>query len=417
MRSAVRIAVVSVCALLAPAVAQAQDPPALLGVNAERGRIDLGMLAPSGSKVDFFERVEGRVVPLGSATAGADPLYPAATILRVATFRCDRLERRFTAVATAPDGRRTSADAETRTPNCRERLEVVVPRRVARGAVLPVTVVDRFELGGVRARVCAACRGGAERCEAVELTAAAPAAVARFRAGGDAVWRVRVEHAAGTIRRILTVGSARRPGDAPGLPALLVTGDSLIQGVDAFLGDRLQTAFDVTSDTRPGTGIAKTTSVSWPRLARGHVARLSPAVTILALGVNDGVPIAGAACCDAAWSTVYARRVRSVMRTYSRGSGPRVLWLTLPIPRDARFAEVVRAVNRAIRRAALGQDRVTLVEVDELLTPGGRYRDALSIGGKRVRVRSGDGIHLSVAGARYVAGVVVATLQRFRATG
>ncbi len=405
------------CALLAAPAAQAQDPPPLLGINSERGRIDLGMLAPGGSRVSFFERIDGRAVPIGAATADSDREYPSAKLLRAATWRCDRLERRFTAVATAPDGRQTSADAETRTPDCRDRLEVVVPRRVARGAVLAVAVQDRFTLGDVRATVCAAKQGAAKRCRSVEIPRGAPIATARFRVGGNAVWRVSVKHQAGTIQRVLTVGRARRPADAAGLPRLLVTGDSLIQGVDAFLGDRLQTAFDVTSDTRPGTGLVKSGGLSWPALARSQAARLKPAVTVLSLGVNDGVPIGGVECCSAAWSAAYGRRVRTVMGSYARGSKGRVLWLTLPIPRDPRFAKSVRAVNLGIREAARGQDRVTLVEIDKLLTPGDRYRDAMPIGGRSVRVRSADGVHLSVAGARYVAGVVVATLRRFRATG
>jgi len=60
---------------------------------------------------------------------------------------------------------------------------------------------------------------------------------------------------------------------------------------------------------------------------------------------------------------------------------------------------------------------VTLVEVDKLLTPDDRYRDAVSIDGRSVRVRAADGVHLSVSGERYVARVVVETLRRFRATG
>jgi hypothetical protein len=416
VRRGICIVVLSVCALFAAAAAQAEDPSPLLGIDSGRGRIALAMLAPPGSTVDFFERVDAQPVPIGTATAGSDRLYPSA-VLRVATWRCDRLRRRFTAVATAPDGRRTSADAETRTPACRDRLEVVVSRHLPRGAVLTVTVQDRFTLGGIPATVCAAPQGAAERCKIVELTEAAPSAVARFRAGGDAVWRIRVKHAAGTIRRVLTVGSAKRPADATGLPSLLVAGDSLIQGVDAFLGDRLQTAFDVTSDTRPGTGLAKSTLLSWPKLAREHVARIRPAVTVLALGVNDGLPITGIECCDAAWSAAYAGRARSLMRIYARGSAGRVLWLTLPIPRDPRFAKVVRGVNRGIRLAAVGQDRVTLVEVDKLLTPDDRYREAVSIDGRSVRVRAADGVHLSVSGERYVARVVVETLRRFRATG
>lgn len=100
-----------------------------------------------------------------------------------------------------------------------------------------------------------------------------------------------------------------------------------------------------------------------------------------------------------------------------------MLWLTLPIPGDRRLAGVIRGVNRGIRLAAVGQSRVTLVEVDKLLTPGDRYRETMSIDGRSVRVRAADGVHLSVAGARYVAGVVVATLPRdgrsvtFRMTG
>jgi hypothetical protein len=417
VRSAASLALLILCALLAPAGARGQDPPPLLGINSDRGRIDLGMLAPGGAKVDFFERVDGRLVPVGTAVADSDREYPSAKILRAATWRCDRLKRRFTAVASAPDGRRTTADAETRTPDCRDRLEVLVPRRIARGAVLTVAVLDRFTLGGVRATVCAARQGAKERCKAVGLTAAAPTAAARFRAGGNAVWRVRVKHPAGTIRRVLTVGNAKRPADAAGLPGLLVTGDSLIQGVDAFLGDRLQTAFDVTSDTRPGTGLVKPGGLNWPALARSQAARLTPAVTVMSLGINDGVPIGGVKCCGAPWSAAYGRRVRGVMRTYARGAKGRVLWLTLPIPRDPRFAISVRAVNVAIRQAAVGQERVTLVEIDKLLTPGDQYRDAMPIGGRSVRVRAADGIHLSVAGARHVAGVVVATLRRFRATG
>lgn len=406
-----------VCGLLAPMTAHAGDPPALLGINSQRGYIDLGMLAPTGAKVDFFETVDGQAVLIASGSADADVEYPSANVLHVATWRCDRLVRRFVAIATAPDGRQTTARAETRTPNCRDRLEVVVPRRVARGAVLPVTVFDRFTLGGTKATVCAGAQGAKARCKTFALTASALSATVRFRAGKDAVWRVRVRHAGGLIERVLTVGEAKRPVDAAGLPSLLITGDSLIEGVDAFLSDRLQTAFDVTSDSRPGTGLVKPTAVDWPVLARQQAAKLKPAVTVLSLGINDGFPIAGVKCCGPDWTSAYASRARSLMRTYTRRSRGRMLWLTLPVPRNPDFAVVSRAVNVAIRQAAAQEDRVTLVDLAELLTPGDRYRDAMPIGGRNVRVRAGDGIHLSVAGARYVAGVIVETLQRFRPTG
>lgn len=65
------VVVALVCGLLAaaPASALAEDPPSLLGINSERGRIDLALLAPTRSKVDFFERVGGQSVPIGTAAA------------------------------------------------------------------------------------------------------------------------------------------------------------------------------------------------------------------------------------------------------------------------------------------------------------------------------------------------------------
>ena len=41
-----------------------------------------------------------------------------------------------------------------------------------------------------------------------------------------------------------------------------------------------------------------------------------------------------------------------------------------------------------------------LIELDDVFTPGGRYRDSMRIDGKRVRVRQRDGVHLNATGRR-----------------
>ena len=70
------------------------------------------------------------------------------------------------------------------------------------------------------------------------------------------------------------------------------------------------------------------------------------------IGANDGFPIAGAPCCTGDWVTRYARRARTMMRSYARGGRTTVYWLLLPTPRDATFRRVFRGVNAAVRRAA-----------------------------------------------------------------
>ena len=49
--------------------------------------------------------------------------------------------------------------------------------------------------------------------------------------------------------------------------------------------------------------------------------------------------------------------------------------------------------------------------MDDLFTPGGRYRDAMEVDGRRQIVREPDGIHLNGRGAGW-RGVVVEALER-----
>jgi hypothetical protein len=138
-------------------------------------------------------------------------------------------------------------------------------------------------------------------------------------------------------------------------------------------------------------------------------------VTVVFLGANDGFRMAGADCCGLPWITEYARRAREMMRSYARGGRGRVYWLLLPAPRDGFFRETFPAVNAALRQAAAGlEDDVRLIELDEVFTPGGRYRKSMKVGGKRVTVRQSDGVHLNATGAALAARLVISALRHDR---
>jgi hypothetical protein len=210
------------------------------------------------------------------------------------------------------------------------------------------------------------------------------------------------------VRRTLR---ARPPG---GRLRILATGDSMIQIVDSFMRERAQPAM-LRSDARVSTGISKPALLDWRKHAREQVADIHPDVTVMFLGANDGFPMAGADCCGMPWIAEYARRARDMMRTYARGGRGRVYWLLLPAARGGLFRETFPAVNAALRQAASGLgDDVRLIELNEVFTPGGRYRKSMRIGGKRVPVRQSDGVHLNTTGAELAARLVVGALRRDR---
>ncbi|MFN2616569.1 MAG: hypothetical protein ABR581_05520 [Thermoleophilaceae bacterium] len=209
-------------------------------------------------------------------------------------------------------------------------------------------------------------------------------------------------------------------------PVLLATGDSMIQIVDTKIAQRLRRGHHrirVRSDARVSTGISKPFLLDWRRHARHQVGRYHQRATVVFIGANDGFDMrtpsgAKAACCGAAWVGEYARRARRMMITYARKGRAHVYWLLLPQARGGFFRKVYPRVNAALRQAAsslrqvsLLKGKVQLIHLNRVFTPHGHYRAVMRWRGHLRRVRQGDGIHLSTAGAAIAAFYVAHALR------
>jgi lysophospholipase L1-like esterase len=212
-----------------------------------------------------------------------------------------------------------------------------------------------------------------------------------------------------------------KPDPPRPLDTLLVTGDSLAMPLDVETARRMAERdedVEVQRDPHVGTGISKTGLVDWGKLSTQHVREREPDAVVVFIGANEGFPLPGPGganvdCCGPEWAAAYANRVRRMMNTYRQGGSARVYWLTLPIPRDGDFAEVARTVNAAIEVAAQPfRAQVRVLDMAELFTPGGRYRDAMTVDGRRRIVRDADGIHLNNAGAGVAAEEVLEAVRR-----
>ena len=416
-----RFAVAALAALAMIAAAPAPAPAAVaepcvnphvtnfLGADATHpGVISLYFFGAEGAPVTYYECADGRARKLGALASAAG----TATVLHDATtWSCERLVRRFVATAPRSDGSLATGSYSVRTRSCAQRFELEVPRRVAPGRQIHLRVVDSWGIGGVRTELCISSPGRERRCSALAFPHAVGVASRRLR-----------PHTRGRLGLELRVGSHRThtavavgggsAGTRRAVPTLLATGDSMMQGIDGFLADDLGDAVRVRSDVRPGTAIGK--NLDWLDWSRSQAASIHPSVTVVAIGANEGWPMttpAGATveCCDEAYVAEYTRRVRAMMRRYLRHGRGRVVWLTLPAPREGRHTPIFTAVNQAFLRAADGLERVTVLRTDLLFSPNG-YRDVMRYRGERVRVREPDGIHLNVAGTAIAATAIARVL-------
>lgn len=389
-----------------------------LGADArsETGYVSLVAFGMPGATVSMTERVGAESLAIATRVVGANR---RATVERAARWRCDRLTRRFSAVVRGPDGGVATSDYEVRTPSCRNRLAMVVPGRVGLGRWVTVEVRDRWRIGGLRGRECVRAPRRRPRCRSVALKQGRVSALNRFRASVPGRWRVEMRTEAGLMRHAVQVGAQGTPKAAPrrARPTILAAGDSLMQGIDSFLEERLEGRARVRNAVRPATGLSKSDLLDWIPFARRQAARFRPDATVMVIGGGDGIAMrtpAGyyVACCGQPWVEEYARRVRLVMIAFARNGAGQVVWLGLPAPRLDERRGLFLAVNAALPIAARGMRTVRILSLSNIFTPGFRYRARMSYRGRNVRVREGDGIHLSLEGSRIAAPLVIRLLER-----
>jgi lysophospholipase L1-like esterase len=203
------------------------------------------------------------------------------------------------------------------------------------------------------------------------------------------------------------------------LRAVLVTGDSMAMPLDLHVARKLAGGgVKVLREAHVGTGVSKSGFVDWGKLSGQQVKKDKPDAIVVFIGANEGFPMKGPGgkqvqCCGPDWAAVYAFRVRRMMDTYRQGGGARVYWLTLPLPRERSRQEIARAVNAAIDVASVPyRSTARVLDIEQVFSPGGQYRDAMSVDGRKQIVRDPDGIHLNDAGAEVASGVVLNAVRR-----
>ncbi len=403
----------AVAALVLAAPASAQEPTTAFAADASRlGVISLVFWGAQGAEVQYFERVGDKLEPLGRAKSAAGAV---TTLKDATTWSCDRLERRFEARVKLPDGSTATGEYGVRTASCAQRFRLEAPKRASPNARTRVRVIDRWNIGGIRSRLCITPPKGERACRTLAFPRAVALATRRFRAAKRGRWRVELRVRNHRVRRFVAVGGETKVR-AVTLPTVLATGDSTMQGIDSFLADELVDAATLRSDVQLGSAISR--GSFWTRHAASKTKRLRQRVSVISIGAAfDGFPLPGPGgekveCCDEPWVVLYGARVRTIMQTYLRGGRARVFWLTPPLPRDPVRRKITSAITTAIERSAVGLAGVKVVRVDQLFSPSGTYTEVIRYRGRDVRVRDSDGVHLNISGTAIMAQLLAPAIRR-----
>jgi hypothetical protein len=240
--------------------------------------------------------------------------------------------------------------------------------------------------------------------------------------------------AAGTLGSLgfALLGGARTAAAADA-PKVLVIGDSMIAGAfGVFLERALEKdyALPVRRKGKSSSGLARPDFHDWHEAAREIVGAWKPDASVVMFGGNDvqGLYIPKAVrekgqdewirWQDDGWDEEYGRRIDAFCDIIAPG-GERIFWVGMPVMRPPKFHARVQRVNVIYRARMAARGGAKFVDAwDVLADENGAYADKIAVGknedgtlGKKVRVRAGDGIHLSPAGANVLRDHVLAVMQ------
>lgn len=191
---------------------------------------------------------------------------------------------------------------------------------------------------------------------------------------------------------------------------LWIGGDSLAGSLGPSLGkDSSETGIVITTfDSRVSSGLASPEFFDWPKQATSELAQVDPEVVVFIIGAND-YNITPSQPVDASgtpfWKAKYKLQIEQMLDILD-GDGTRpVYWVGSPTIQDKRKDAGASQVNEVARSVIGEHDDVTYVDAYKLFSgPDGKYAPNLpGVNGKTVRVRAGDGLHLTPAGGDLLA--------------
>ena len=204
-----------------------------------------------------------------------------------------------------------------------------------------------------------------------------------------------------------------------GADKVLFVGDSLMQGVAPHVNADLyrQHAIRGFDLSKQSTGLAYPGFFNWPRqIKKTFLEKPNIKLMVVFLGPNDpwdfphpqGNPYLKFGSEN--WETVYRSRIRELLETAQK-NGARVLWLAPPCMRKKELN------MRMAYLSGLFSDEVKNSR-EFFLSTGGivgcdseRFASFMDSGGKKIKARSDDGIHFTLAGQKKIANEILSYIR------
>lgn len=202
------------------------------------------------------------------------------------------------------------------------------------------------------------------------------------------------------------------PSPAEKLPdakTILVVGDFLASGLAAGLEDAFSTSPGVVIQARGNvaSGLVRQDYYNWPQQLPGMIDQLKPAMVVVMIGANDRQQMIGDGLNEKygtdPWFLAYEERVQQFAKLVTSRHIP-LLWVGLPSFGSDQLSAGAVKLNQIYQSQTTSVGGEFIDIWDGFTDQNGEFIVTGSdINGQQVRLRTADGVNLTVAGKRKVA--------------
>lgn len=179
-----------------------------------------------------------------------------------------------------------------------------------------------------------------------------------------------------------------------------------------FLARALERRMGATVERKgkSSSGLARPDFYDWLQVGPPIARAFKPDATIVMFGGNDCQPLREGNGDDAgwvawrseAWEKTYRRRVLEFCDRVAP-VGTQLFWVGMPVMGHKRLHKKVEWINKLYTDVLANRAQSDFVDIWSVLANSkGEYTPRVKSGGKMIKARAGDGIHLTVKGAHHL---------------
>ena len=197
---------------------------------------------------------------------------------------------------------------------------------------------------------------------------------------------------------------------------VLIVGSSMVAtGFGMLLEKALDEhpKIDGLRQAKSATGLARPDFFDWMDVARREIATHDPDLVVVLVGGNDGQDLQSIGEGKSVhfgtpeWEPAYRQRVDDFLNVLTE-DGAHVLWMGIPRSNTVKLEGKMKLLRKIQIAAVEANENATYLPLTPFLEDGdGALLKEAKVGGKFKELRGDDGLHLTMAGSRYLADLVM----------